>query len=138
MLLLHRSDLLVDATAPSGAPHAAQRHEAACPPGGLTPLRTGWRRGLIAGAALTALPLGAGAILHAHYHSWHPCDWLLQDTVGAILRRSGVDPDTASVVLRATTVESPEARAALERHQTPSACLAAWGAGMVRRRRSAR
>lgn len=87
---------------------------------------------LLGGAGLGALLLGAGAVLHSHYQSWHPCDWLLQDTVGRILERRGIDPETASVVLRATTVESPEVQATLERHRTPSSCLLAWaGRGVL-------
>jgi hypothetical protein len=40
------------------------------------------------------LLLGAAWIgFHAAYHSWHPCDWLLQDMVEDALVRRGIEVD---------------------------------------------
>ncbi len=85
-----------------------------------------WGRVLAAAAALCALLHAAVAGLRAHYLSWHPCDWLLQDTVSRVLESRRINPDSASVVLRATTVESPEVQAVLETHDTPASCLITW------------
>lgn len=69
--------------------------------------------------------------MHAQYNSWHPCDWLLQDTVERVLRRSGIDPDTASIPLRASTIETPYVQAVLQLRNTPAQCLGTWIAGRV-------
>jgi hypothetical protein len=82
--------------------------------------------------ALLLAVSGAGWVAaRARYHSGHPCDWLLQDRVARVLRRQGVDPDTASVVLRARTAEHPEVRAALRLRPTPAGCLAAWASARI-------
>jgi hypothetical protein len=59
-------------------------------------------------------------------HSWHPCDWLLVERVDLILRREGVDPDTASIPLKAVVAESAEVQAILQRRNTPTQCLVTW------------
>lgn len=85
---------------------------------------------LIAAIALL-LPLGAWVLLHGTYQSWHPCDWLLVDRVDLILRREGIDPDTASIPLKATVVESGEVRAVLQLRHTPMQCLLTWATSRV-------
>ncbi|HEV2148932.1 MAG TPA: hypothetical protein VGR37_16120 [Longimicrobiaceae bacterium] len=70
-------------------------------------------------------------LLHEAYDSWQPCDWLLVDRVSLILRREGIDPDTASVPLKATVAASAEVRAVLQLRHTPAACLGTWAAGRV-------
>lgn len=87
---------------------------------------SGWGRVLAAGAVLGVLLRTLVAGLRAHYLSWHPCDWLLQDAVSRTLEIRGIDPDTASIVIRATTVELPEVQATIERHNTPLSCLLSW------------
>jgi hypothetical protein len=82
-------------------------------------------------ALLAVLPPLAWVGQHARYHSWHPCDWLLQEEVDALLRRQGVDPATASIVLRATAAEHPRVRAVLRLRNTPAECLVTWAAGRV-------
>lgn len=82
-------------------------------------------------ALLLAVPVAGWAAARARYHSGHPCDWLLQDRVAGVLRRQGVDPDTAPVVLRARTAEHPEVRAALRLRPTPAGCLAAWASARI-------
>lgn len=84
----------------------------------------------IALALLVLLPL-AWAGLHAHYDSWHPCDWLLRETVDHVLRQGGIDPDTASVPLKASTVETPYVQAVLHLRNTPAQCLGTWLSGRV-------
>lgn len=86
---------------------------------------------MIAGIVLLLLPLSGWVLLHQTYHSWHPCDWLLDDRVALILRRHGVDPDTASIRLKATVAESAEARAVLRLRSTPGQCLTTWAAGRI-------
>jgi hypothetical protein len=78
--------------------------------------------------AFTAL---AWVALHAHYESWHPCDWLLQDTVAHVLWRSGIDPDTASIPLKASTVEAPYVQAVLRLRSTPAQCFGTWLSGRI-------
>lgn len=84
---------------------------------------------LLLGVAL--LPLAAWGLLHARYHSWHPCDWLLQDRVSRVLRQRGIDPDTASIPLKATVAGSAEVQAALQLRRTPAECLSTWTLGRV-------
>lgn len=78
---------------------------------------------MLTAAVALLLPLGAWVLLHGAYHSWHPCDWLLVDRVDLILRWEGIDPDTASVPLKAVVVESSEVRAVLQLRHTPMQCL---------------
>ena len=68
---------------------------------------------------------------HAVYHSWHPCDWLLQDTVERVLERRGVDPDTASIPLKAGVSEAPEVQIVLRLRRTPLECVSTWAAGRI-------
>lgn len=90
-----------------------------------------WRASAIAFLGL-ALLLAAGWVAsHAAYHSWHPCDWLLQDSVDRLLERRGIDPDTASIPLKATASESTEVQLVLRLRSTPARCLATWAAGQI-------
>lgn len=91
--------------------------------------RRGLRILLLLGVVL--LPLAAWGLLHASYHSWHPCDWLLQDRVSKVLRQRGIDPDTASIPLKATIAGSAEVQAALQLRRTPAQCLSTWALGRV-------
>jgi uncharacterized membrane protein len=76
--------------------------------------------------------LGGGWIAsHAVYHSWHPCDWLLQETVQAVLQRRGIDSDTASIPLQARVVELTEVQAVLRLRNTPAQCASTWLLGLV-------
>lgn len=86
---------------------------------------------MLAGVVSILLPLGVWALLHESYDSWHPCDWLLVDRVALILRRQGIDPDTASIPLKATVVGSAEVRAVFQLRNTPGQCLITWAAGRV-------
>lgn len=88
------------------------------------------RASLVLVLLLLVLALGATG-LYARYHSWHPCDWLLQDRVATVLREQGIDPDTASVVQRAIAVESPEVQAVRRLRSTAASCFATWAAGRV-------
>lgn len=92
-----------------------------------TPARV-WALALV---GLLLLPPAGWVLLRQRYDSWHPCDWLLVDRVALILRRAGIDPDTASVPLKATVAASPEARAVLQLRNTPVECLSTWVAGRV-------
>lgn len=85
---------------------------------------------VVAVATLALLSL-AWVGLHAHYRSWHPCDWLLQDTVAQVLRQRGIDPDTASIPLRASTVQAPYVQAVLQLRNTPGSCLSTWITGRI-------
>lgn len=85
---------------------------------------------LIVGGTVVLLG-GAWIAFHAVYHSWHPCDWLLQDRVESVLRGNGIDPDTASIPLRATVVESAEVQAVLRLRTTPAECMGTWALGRV-------
>ncbi|MBW3655293.1 MAG: hypothetical protein KY444_04250, partial [Gemmatimonadetes bacterium] len=60
------------------------------------------------------------------YQSVHPCDWLLVDSVERVLRRAGIDPDSASVPVLATTVGSESVAALMAGRKTPASCLLAW------------
>lgn len=82
------------------------------------------RRLLLLTGAL-ALLLPAGWIgMRAHYDSWHPCDWLLQERVDRALERRGIDPDSASIPLKATTAGSAEVQSVLRLRPEPLQCLA--------------
>lgn len=77
------------------------------------------------------LPGAAWVLLKEAYHSWHPCDWLLQDRVALILHREGIDAEAASIPLKATVAESAEVRAVLQLRHTPMQCLSTWAAARV-------
>lgn len=55
----------------------------------------------LVGVLLLTAWIGARSV----YHSWHPCDWLLQDTVDRVIARQDIDPDSASIRLKAVTSE---------------------------------
>lgn len=83
-------------------------------------------------ACVLGLLLGAAWIgAHAVYHSWHPCDWLLQDTVDRVLERRGVNPDTASIPLKAEVSEAIEVQTVLRLRSTPFQCASTWAAGRI-------
>lgn len=85
---------------------------------------------LIVGAL--GLLIGAAWIgSHAAYHSWHPCDWLLQDTVDRVLERRGIDPDMASIPLKAEVSEASEVQIVLRLRSTPLQCVSTWAAGRI-------
>jgi hypothetical protein len=86
---------------------------------------------LVVLAVLALLALGTGLLRH-HYASWHPCDWLLQDAVARTLQRQGIDPEAASVPLKASTVGSEEVQARMRGRITPLRCLGSWAVRRVR------
>ena len=86
---------------------------------------------VVAAVAALALLALAWVGLHAHYRSWHPCDWLLQDTVAHVLWQQGIDPDTASIPLQARTVQAPYVQAVLQLRNTAGSCLSTWITGRI-------
>ncbi|MBW3627949.1 MAG: hypothetical protein KY464_01510 [Gemmatimonadetes bacterium] len=86
---------------------------------------------LCCGAAL--LLVGSWAALYAGYHSRHPCDWLLQETVHRVLQQRGIDPDTASIPLKASVVGSAEVQTVLRLRSTAVQCLSTWAGARISR-----
>jgi hypothetical protein len=90
------------------------------------------RRVLLSLVLLLSLLTAAVLALRSGYRSWHPCDWLLQDEVARTLERRGMDPDTASVPLKAVTVGSDEVRVRMRGQHTPLRCAFSWALRRVR------
>ncbi|MBW3569615.1 MAG: hypothetical protein KY467_00790 [Gemmatimonadetes bacterium] len=81
-----------------------------------------------AGVAVLVLlvPASGFAAAARRYQSVHPCDWLLVDSVERVLRRAGIDPDSAGVPVLATTAESEQVAQLMAGRDTPASCLLGW------------
>lgn len=92
-----------------------------------TPSRRRTWTACLAALLVLALPVLGFAAAARRYQSVHPCDWLLVDSVGRVLRRAGIDPDTAGIRVLATTAESEPVALLMAGRSTPASCLLGWG-----------